>query len=53
MNGIAAFRHIEAGGFDTGSGICAGNIKFGNAVFLDKSRKLLAGRALLFDFVKI
>lgn len=44
MHAISAFRQIEAGGFDPGRGVGSGKIKFGDTVFLDESRKGLAGR---------
>ena len=44
MDGIAVFSHIEAGGFDARCGVGSGKIKFGDTVFLDESRKGLAGQ---------
>lgn len=47
-SGIAAFRHIVAGGFDACGGIRAGNIKLGNAMLLNESRESLAGQGIAF-----
>ena len=48
VNGIAAFCHIEAGGFDAGRGVRAGNVKVSNAVRLNKSGESLAGQRIAF-----
>ena len=44
MHAKSAFRQIEAGGFDAGRGVGSGEIKLRDAVFLDESRKGLAGQ---------
>ena len=46
MNGVAAFRHVVAGGFDAGCDIRSNNIKICNAMFLNKSGKCLAGQGV-------
>lgn len=46
MNGVAAFRHVVAGGFDAGCGIRSNNIKICNAMLLNKSGKCLAGQGV-------
>ena len=46
MNGIAAFCHIVAGGFDAGRGIRANDVKFGNSMLLNKGGKCLAGQGV-------
>ena len=48
MNRISDFRHIEAGGFDAGRGVGAGNIKPGNATFLNESGKSIACKRVAF-----
>ena len=46
MNGVAAFRHVVAGGFDAGCDIRSNNIKICNAMLLNKSGKCLAGQGV-------
>ena len=46
MNGIAAFCHVVAGGFDAGCDIRSNNIKICNAMLLNKSGKCLAGQGV-------
>ena len=52
-DGIAAFGQIEAGGFDAGRGVCAGDVEPGNAVSSIKAAKASLVRALLLVFVKM
>ena len=44
MDGIAAFPHVEASGFDAGCGIRPGKITMGNAVLLKKGGEGLVGQ---------
>ena len=46
MNGIAAFCHIVAGGFDAGRGVRTGDVKLGNSTLLNKGGKRLAGQGV-------
>ena len=48
MNGIAAFCHIVAGGFDAGRGVRTDDVKLGNSTLLNKSGKCLAGQGVAF-----
>ena len=48
MNGIAAFRHIEAGGFDAGRGVRTGDIKVVKAMLPDKGGERLTGQCIAF-----
>ena len=47
-NGISGFCHIEAGGFHTGSCVCAGYHKLCNTVFLNKSTEGITGKCICF-----
>ena len=44
MDGIAAFPHVEAGGFDAGRGVGTGKVTMGNAVLLKKGGEGLVGQ---------
>ena len=46
MNGVAAFCHIVAGGFDAGSGVRTDDVKLGNSTLLNKGGKRLAGQGV-------
>ena len=46
MNGVAAFCHVVAGGFDAGRGVCSGDVKLGNSTLPNKSGKRLAGQGV-------
>lgn len=48
MNGVSAFRHIKAGGFDARRGIRTDNIKIGNVVFPNEIGKILACQRIAF-----
>ena len=50
MDGIAAFSHVEAGGFDAGRSIRTGNIKLGNPILLNEGGKSLAGQGIVSAF---
>ena len=46
MNGIAAFRHVVAGGFDAGCGVRTDDVKLGNSTLLNKGGKCLASQGV-------
>ena len=46
MNGVAAFCHIVAGGFDAGRSVRTNDVKLGNSTLLNKSGKRLAGQGV-------
>lgn len=46
MNGVAAFCHIVAGGFDAGRGVRTDDVKLGNLMLLNKGGKRLAGQGV-------